>query len=311
MMFPPSDSVIPEPLRSGLRGVGQVFFQENALTGACFILGIALSSPLMATGAVVGAAIGMATAWALKFDKAELSAGIYGFNSTLVGIATLFFFRPGAASIALLAVGCVVAALVTWLMRRYVPFPTYTTPFIVTTWALFFLGQAQGVPRVDPGGAMDSVGFIGAVAHGVSQVMFQASIWTALLFLAGIALSDWRHASWVLVGSIVGMLVGNHHATAAARALDPESLVDRALTENVALGLYGYNATLAAVALFLWRRSLIPPLLGMLISVPITELLPLLGLPALTAPFVLATWIVLAFGWLDGRIFREPAPAAP
>ena len=110
MMFPLSDSVIPEPLRAGLRGVGQVFFQENALTGACFGLGIALSSPLMATGAVVGAAIGTATAWALKLDKAELSAGIFGFNSTLVGIATLFFFRPGAASIALLAVGCVVAA---------------------------------------------------------------------------------------------------------------------------------------------------------------------------------------------------------
>jgi urea transporter len=81
------------------------------------------------------------------------------------------------------------------------------------------------------------------------------------------------------------------------------------MTENVALGLYGYNATLAAVALFLWRRSLIPPLLGILISVPLTELVPMLGLPALTAPFVLATWIVLAFGWLDGRLFRE-SPAA-
>ena len=98
---------IPEPLRAGLRGVGQVFFQENALTGACFVLGLAVSSLLMAIGAVVGSAIGTATAWVLKFDKAELSAGIYGFNSALVGIATLFFFRPGVASFALLVVGCV------------------------------------------------------------------------------------------------------------------------------------------------------------------------------------------------------------
>ena len=236
-------------------------------------------------------------------------AGIYGFNSALVGIATLFFFRPGAASIVLLVGGCVVAALVTWLVRRYVPFPTYTAPFIVTTWALFFLGQALGAARVEPGGPLEGVGFVGAVAHGVSQVMFQASVWTALLFLIGIALNDWRHAAWVLLGSVVGMLVGSYHATAAARALDPESLVDRALLENIALGLYGYNATLAAVALFLWRRSLIPPLLGMLLSVPLTELIPLLGLPALTAPFVLATWLVLAFGWLDRRCFREPAAA--
>jgi urea transporter len=310
-MFSVSDGAIPAPVRSIFRGVGQVFFQENAFSGACFVVGIAISSPLMAGGAVVGAAIGAGAAWAMKFDKADLAAGIYGFNPALVGIATFFFFRPAPGSVALLVGGCVVAVLLTRLMRQFVPFPTYTTPFIVTTWALFMLGQAAGAGRADPGGPADAATWIGAAAHGVSQVMFQASSLTALLFLAGIALNDWRHASWVLAGSIVGMLVGNYHATAAASAIDPESLVERTLSENVALGLYGYNATLAAVALFLWRRSLIPPLLGMLISVPLTELVPLSGLPALTAPFVLATWIVLALGWLDGRLFREPAAAAP
>jgi urea transporter len=107
------------------------------------------------------------------------------------------------------------------------------------------------------------------------------------------------------------MLLGSYHANAAAERLDPESLVARGLLENVALGLYGYNATLAAVALFLWRRSVIPPLLGMMLSVVLTDLFPFLGLPALTAPFVLATWLVLAFGWLDGRLFREQAAAVP
>ena len=148
----PQERLHSGPGSSVFRGIGQVFFQENALTGACFVLGIALSSPLMAVGAVVGSAIGTATARVLKFDESEVSAGIYGFNSTLVGIATFFFFQPGAASIVLLVVGCVVAALVTRLMRRYVPFPTYTTPFIVTTWVLFFLGLALGVARVEPGG---------------------------------------------------------------------------------------------------------------------------------------------------------------
>ena len=48
-------------------------------------------------------------------------------------------------------------------------------------------------------------------------------------------------------------------------------------------------------------------MLGMLLSVPLTDLVPMLGLPALTAPFVLATWLVLALGWLEGRLFPEPA----
>ncbi|MGA7501235.1 MAG: urea transporter [Isosphaeraceae bacterium] len=308
-MFAPSDDAVPAPVRTILRGIGQVFFQENAWTGGCFALGIAISSPLMALGAVVGAAIGAATARVLKFDEKELTAGIYGFNSTLVGIATLFFFRPGVMSSFLLVGGCVVATLLTWLARKYVPFPTYTAPFIVTTWVLFLLGKALSVSPVELGGPLEGAGMVQAVAHGVSQVMFQASLWTGLLFLVGIALSNWEHAVWVLLGSIVGMLVGSYHATAAARVLDPESLVERGLLENVALGLYGYNATLAAVALFLWRRSLIPPLLGMLLAVLLTDLIPMLGLPALTAPFVMATWLVLGFGWLDEKYLRAPSPS--
>jgi urea transporter len=300
---------IPAPVLAVFRGVGQVFFQENALTGACFVLGIGLSSPLMALGAVLGAVIGWGTAKLLKFDPAELDAGIYGFNATLVGIAIFFFFQLGVVSVILLAAGCVAATLLTWLPRKYVPFPTYTAPFIVTTWILFFLGQALGAARVEPGGPL-AFSYLGAVAHGVSQVMFQASNWTAILFLVGIAVNDWKHASWVLLGAIVGMLVGRYNATAGFTALDPESLQQRFLLDNVALGLYGYNATLTAVALFLWKRSVIPPLLGMLLSVPLTELFPLLGLPALTAPFVLATWLVLLFGWLDRRLFPEPEAAA-
>ena len=140
--------------------------------------------------------------------------------------------------------------------------------------------------------------------------MFQASLFTASFFVLGIAINNWRHASWVVLASVVGMLLGSFHATASFKTLDPESLVERGLLKNVSLGLYGYNATLAAVSLFLWRRSVIPPLLGMLLSVPLTDLVPLFGLPALTAPFVLASWLVQALGWLDGRIFRETADHA-
>lgn len=305
------EASIPEPVRSVLRGIGQVFFQGNALTGACFVVGILLSSPLMALGAVVGAAIGTATARLLKFDPADVTAGIHGFNPALVGIATFFFFQPGVVSIAMLLIGCVVATLLTRVMRQFVPFPTYTTPFIVTTWVLFFVGRALSADATDhsagPLVPTPQIHFaVESVAHGVGQVMFQASLWTGLLFLVGIALSDRTHATWVLVGSIVGMLVGSYHLTASSTSLDPERLIERALSENIALGLYGYNATLAAVALSLWRKSLIPPLLGSLLAVLLTEFVPMLGLPALTAPFVLATWLVLALGSLEGKLLSNP-----
>ncbi|MEX7346176.1 urea transporter [Pseudomonas aeruginosa] len=53
-------------------------------------------------------------------------------------------------------------------------------------------------------------------------------------------------------------------------------------------GLYGLNAALAGLALALRYRSVWPPLLGMGLAVALQPLFGLLGLPALTAPFILA-----------------------
>ncbi|AGA25671.1 urea transporter [Singulisphaera acidiphila] len=306
-----SDDVVPTPIRTVLRGVGQVYFQANALTGAVLVTGIALSSPLMAMGAVVGSAIGTATARLCKFQEAEVAEGLYGFNSMLVGIATFFYFRLSPVSLALLTVGGVMATLVTRLLNRSLPFPVFNSPYVITTWSLYVLGPILGAVWVGPGDRPIAYGFVEAVAHGVGQALFQANLWTGILCLVGIALNDWRHAAWALVGAMIGIMVANYHVTPGMRALDPERLIERAFSDNLALGLYSYNATLPAVALFRWRRSLIPPLLGILISVPLTELVPKLGLPALTAPFVLATWFVLGLGLLEGRYLRNSAPTVP
>jgi urea transporter len=278
-----------------------------------FALGLLVASPIIALGGVLGAAIGTLTARLAKFPDGEIRAGLYGFNSSLVGMATFFFFTPGALSFVMMVVGCVAAAFLTLALRKFLPFPTYTSPFVLTAWVMFVVGPAIGAAMVPAGDPYEGRNVIMAVANGISQVMFQANGLTALLFIIGIALSDWRHALWVIAASALGVLVANYHVTPKQRALDPERLVQRFLQENINMGLYSYNATLPALALFLWRKSLIPALLGVLISVPLTELVPMIGLPALTAPFILATWIVLALGrfdeaFLSGRVFGAPSP---
>ena len=65
----------PEVAIAIFRGIGQVFFQENAITGGLFTLGIALSSPIMALGLVVGSALGTIVAFFLGFNlKLEVIA---------------------------------------------------------------------------------------------------------------------------------------------------------------------------------------------------------------------------------------------
>ena len=58
------------------------------------------------------------------------------------------------------------------------------------------------------------------------------------------------------------------------------------------LGLGGYNAVLAALALSAQRQQPWLPLVGITLALLLTPLFAAIGLPTLTAPFILACWLV-------------------
>jgi urea transporter len=282
-----------------MRGIGQIMFQDNALTGLLFLIGIAAAgfeegwgfALLMAGGGLVGTVLGTITAKLLHYNEAQIHDGIYGFNGTLVGIGMVFYFQPSPVVIVLTLIGCMVSSVVTWAMRTYLPFPTYTFPFIVTTWVFMGIATLMGQPRVQLPPPPEQFNMMTAFGEGLAEIMFQASIVTSIAFFAGLAVNNWRHAALALVGSILGTLVGIYHQ-------DPTGAVD--------IGIYGYNAALAAIALYLWRPSLVIPVLGAFVSTPLTEMFPKihewvawLNPAALTAPFVFACWIVIGIGALE------------
>lgn len=284
---PPATGVQQEDLVSPLTGLGQIMFQDSPWTGAFFLTGIALASPLMAAGAAIGVITGTLVAYLLRYDRQEIRDGLYGFNAGLVGIALLFRFQPYALNFLILIVGAAASTLVTREMRRRVPFATYTTPFIITTWVAFFVALECQIPPVVQPSAPETLDVSQAVVEGISEVMFQANMVTGMLFIVGILLNSWKGALVAVGGSLLGMLVGvSHH--------DPVA--------QLSLGIYGYNASLAAMAMTLYRRSLLLPLVAAFISVPITEnFLPLTGLAPLTAPFVLASWATIALDKAEKR----------
>jgi urea transporter len=282
-------------VRIVLRGIGQVMFQDHAGTGLLFLIGIAIASPLMAVGALIGAIVGPVTASLAKFDQEEIRIGIYGFNPVLVGTASLFYLQPRTLTWVLVFFGCVAATFVTYLMRRYLRFPTYTAPFVLVTWVIIIVAHAVAGSAIDvtppPVDHMPG-GFLSHVLRGAAEVMFGANIATGSLFIIGIALNNWRHALLALLGSMVGTILGIYHQNPASA---------------ISLGIYGYNASLVAIAMYLWRKSLLIVLLAAAISVPLTEFFPStqLGIPALTAPFVVAAWIVIFIGQVEVVFMRE------
>lgn len=276
---------------SPLTGLGQIMFQDSALTGALFLAGIAVVSPLMAAGAALAAVIGTLTAYVCRLDIGEIRDGLYGFNAGLVGIAVLANYEPVLLTFALLIAGAAISTLLTWAMRHRIPFPTYTLPFIVTTWLVLYVAHQSELSAVVPTPIKkEPFDMTAAVIKGISEVMFQANVLTGALFLVGIMLCSWKGAFWAVVGSLAGVMVGVSHNA-------PE--------ENLSLGLYGYNAALAAMALALYRPSVMLPLMAAIISIPITEKFPLLGLPTLTTPFVLASWTMIALDKLDDRLYGK------
>jgi urea transporter len=77
-----------------LRGIGQVMFQDNLLSGLLFFIAIGWGSyaagvPQVAVGGLVAVLAATLTAYWLHVDKAELNAGLYG-TAAFVLVTWLF-----------------------------------------------------------------------------------------------------------------------------------------------------------------------------------------------------------------------------
>ena len=280
---------LQEAIRIWLRGFGQVMFQRHAGTGLLFLIGMAFGSPWLAGGAAVGGMIGPLLAGLLRRDRAAIADGLYGYNSALVGAAAGFFLPPNLTTLVLAAGGAALAVPVTGLLRR-LPFPAYTTAFVIVAWGMLLLAgdlgdrlpsTAAAEPVLRPGWTV----LAEEVLAGLAEVMFSANVLSGVCFLAGIAWSAWRQAIVAVAGAALGTCLAIYHGDPAGQ---------------LALGIYGYNAALAAMAAWLAWPSLVPAALAACVSVPLTEFFPSnFGVPALTAPFIMAAWIVLLLLRLD------------
>jgi urea transporter len=296
----------------GLRGFGQVMFQDNPLTGILFLVAIAWGSvaasvPEVLFAGVLGVVASTLTAIWLKADQAALRAGLYGYNGLLVGLALATFIAPGAALWIYVALGAAfstVATLGTANVLKPFGAPALTAPFVAVTWIMLlatygFAGlSGVGLPAagvVAPFEPATPVSFgLGAYLVGtflsISQVFLKASVVSALLFLVGLAVSSIPAALLALGGAML--------AVAVAHAFGAES-------DLVTQGLLGFSPVLTAIALGVtFRRPSLNTTLYAALGVVFTVIaqaalnvaLRPFALPALTAPFVLVSWMFLAPG---------------
>ena len=297
------DKAIPRPLRVIFRGVGQVFFCGNAVTGLIFLAALYVGGITAGLAATVGVISSTVAAYLLGFPDDEIDAGLYGFNGTLVG-PCLFLFLEHSPQLWLYVVFASILSTIVLaaLMRILQPYniPASTSPFVLTCWmfmaAVFAFDSFSRGPVLPAASIPTEVANISmipvemwhvAVSKGVSEVMFADSVTVGVMFLVGIAITSLRGAAMALSGAIVGVIT-------------PVLLgADKTLIE---MGLYAFNPVLTMMAIgwvFLKpsKRSIVLAFLAGMLTVVcqagLANFLTPIGLPTLTFPFVLVMWMFL------------------
>jgi urea transporter len=306
---------------SCLRGVGQVCFMNNPVTGLAIVVGMFIAEAWLGFAGVLGVVASTATAAVLGMDRGAIRAGLFGFNGVLVGAAFSLFLQPDWDT--LVIVWIVVAAAFSTILHAALAnifvgvfkVPPFTLAFNFMT--LIFLiaalnfanGRVGGLvapadaqvtagsvsntlrSAADKASANDIEGILNAVFRGIGQLFFANSLLAGLVIVAGIAVCSRIAAVFAVIGSAVGMLSGLAFGASGVAIYN---------------GLWGFNSFDAALAIggvffvLSWRSTVLAvgcAVFAALLFGAIGALFTPWGLPALTLPFCFAT---LAFTLLKG-----------
>lgn len=275
-----------------LNGFSQIFLQRHPLCGLLCLLAILLTAPTLFGGALLGGVAGLLTAQRRGYAKADRQAGLFSYNGILLGLL-LSLALPWSVLLPplIIAAGGLSAMLTQqWLKRTRGPrcLPAYTAPFVGLAWLLMsFTAPTPPATSIE----MTMPNLVAAHLSGLGQVMFLGHPAAGALIALGLLLANRRAATWALFASAVGLafaLSQQENATALS-------------------GLGGYNPVLVALAFSQQRRPWLP-LTGILLAVMLTPGFTALGLPPLTAPFILASWLIQAGGRAWHQASLDSAP---
>ncbi|MBD5223581.1 MAG: urea transporter [Bacteroidales bacterium] len=307
--------------RTYLRGIGQVFFQDNMWTGFLIFIGIfwgayAEHQGVVAWGMVVGTFVSTLTGYLLQLPDKNGANGLWGFNGCLVGCAFPTFMGD-TVWMWIALVLC--SAFSTWVrtgldnvMDKW-NVSSLTFPFVLSTYffllaSRLFAGMppefmsSPELPHGDSG--ILNTDFWNLVEYwlkGISQVFLINNWVTGICFIVALAVSNIRAAVWAMIGSVLSL---------------GTVILWKGPASDIASGLYGFSAVLTGIALGAtfcnnsWRTviwTIIGIIMTVFIQAAMNAFFAPFGLPTLTGPFCVATWLFL-FPKLE---MFQPAPTAP
>jgi Urea transporter len=287
-----------------LRGIGQVYFCNNPVTGALILMGLFLQSYRVATYGILGVFSGTLAALVFNYDRSLIASGLLGYNPFLVGLAIATFHQGDEYVILGIILTCILCTLLFDAMGRVFKTwesPVFTYPFNISTmiYLLFVsdLNKTHGHFAAEFSLWMDfdvlnplecSV----ATMRGFGQVFLANNLVTCLLIMIGIAVCSRILFVSALLGGMAGVIF------AMLSGVKQSLLIQ---------GLLSYNASLTLAGIFLFNvpsvrgamMGLLAVMLAVLVQYALSFGISPLGLPVMTFPFCIAS---LVFVWIQCNV---------
>lgn len=119
------------------KGIGQVMFQENMISGIIVFIGILVSSRISAFYVLLGSLIGAIIAFLFSLPLTMINVGLFGFNGVLCGMA---FSDKKWHHIILATVSSIVSVFITYGIMN-LGIITLTSPFVISTWLILLINS--------------------------------------------------------------------------------------------------------------------------------------------------------------------------
>ncbi|CAF1382313.1 unnamed protein product [Rotaria sordida] len=298
---------------SVFRGIGQVMFANNPLSGIIIMIGLLIENWKLALYGLLGTCVSTLTAHMFKFNYNSIRAGLYGFNGCLVGMGIGYFSFPNSpymiGPIVIMSIFSTIFFMVIGkILVQRLQISSFTFSFQICTWIwllgalkyrYFFVNGTILSPnmlttRVDKPRFLNVsfshysiqdnvVGFF----TSIGQVYFTENPYTGIIILFGLCICSRILSFFAFFGAVTGQLTAAYLLGLPATAIHA--------------GLWGFNSVLTCQALGgmffvlygykIWFITFFGSIMTVLVQAAVSAFLAPVGMPTLTFPFTLVCWI--------------------
>ncbi|TFK08072.1 Urea transporter 2 [Platysternon megacephalum] len=307
-----------------LRGISQVMFVNNPLSGLLILAGLLIQNPWWTLTGCSGTVVSTLTALILSQDRSAIAAGLFGYNGVLVGLLVVVFSEKGhyywwlLLPVVVTSMACPVLSSALGSVFRKWDLPVFTLPFNIAVslylsatghYNLFFpttlIQPVTSVPN-STWSEIEVPLLLQSIPVGIGQVYGCDNPWTGGIFLVALLISSPLICLHAAIGSALDIINCAFCLTVLTIAMPFDRLY---------FGLGSYNCVLACTAIggmfyaLTWQTHLLALACALFCAyagAALANILSVIGLPACTWPFSFSTLLFLLLTTNNSATFKLP-----